>query len=56
MHDDWQLSAQQQDILTRANDISAAIRAADDADDGEWELNDDITFREPFDPFADDPE
>lgn len=56
MYDEWQLSAQQQDILVRANDISAAIRAADDADDADWELNEDITFRERFDPFADDPE
>lgn len=50
---DWQLSPQQEDILIKAGDISAAIRRADDAD---WELNDDYHALEPFDPFADDSE
>lgn len=53
MFDDWQLTPQHEELLIRAGDISAAIRAADDAD---WDLNEDLTFSEPFDPFADDPE
>ena len=53
MVDDWQLSPQQEEILIKAGDISAAIRNADDAD---WELNEDLPVIEPFDPFADDPE
>ena len=54
MYDDWQLTYQHSDILVRAGDISAAQRAADNAD---WDLNDsDIQFNERFDPFADDPE
>ncbi len=50
---DWEFSPQQEEILIKAGDISAAIRNADDAD---WELNDDFPVMEPFDPFADDPE
>ena len=53
MYDKWELTRQHSDILVKAGDISAAIRAADDAD---WELEGEITFNEPFDPFADDPE
>ena len=53
MYKDWQLSAQQEEILIRAGGISAAIRNADDAD---WELDDDLPAMELFDPFADDPE
>jgi len=50
---DWQFSAQQEDILIKAGDITAAIRRADDA---YWELNDDYPALEPFDPFADESE
>jgi hypothetical protein len=53
MSDDWQLSPQHEEILIKAGDISAAIRNADDAG---WDLNDDLSMTEPFDPFADDPE
>ena len=54
MYEDWELTAQQGDAPIRAGDISAAIRAADDAN---WELDqDEIRFDEPFDPFADDAE
>ena len=54
MCDVWQLTCQHSDILVRAGDNSAALRAADNAD---WDLNDsDIQFNERFDPFADDPE
>ena len=56
MFDDWQLSAQHEEVLIKAGDISAAIRHADDAHDTDWELNDDLPALEPFDPFADDPE
>lgn len=53
MYEDWELTAQHSDVLIRAGDISAAIRAADDA---QWELDDELNFNEPFDPFADDAE
>ncbi len=53
MYDDWQFSPQHEEILIKAGDISAAIRSADDAD---WKLDDDVLAKEPFDPFADDPE
>ena len=53
MYNDWQLSPQQEEILIKAGDISAAIRSAGDAD---GELNDDLPAMAPFDPFADDPE
>jgi hypothetical protein len=54
MYEDWQLTAEQSNILVRAGDISAVLRAADDAD---WDLDDhEIKFNERFDPFADDPE
>jgi len=54
MYDDWQMTSQHSDILVRAGDISAALRAADNDD---WDLDDrDIQFNERFDPFADDPE
>ncbi len=50
---EWMLTQQHTDSLIRAGVISAAIRAADDAD---WELDEALNFNEPFDPFADDPE
>jgi hypothetical protein len=53
MHEDWELSAQHVDSLVRAGDTNAAIRAVDDAD---WDLDDELNFNEPFDPYADDPE
>lgn len=53
MYDDWHLTLPHSDILIRAGDISAAIRAAEDA---EWDIEDGISMSEPFDPFADDPE
>ena len=54
MYDDWQLTSEHSNILTRAGDISAVLRAADNSD---WELDDnEINFNERFDPFADDPE
>ena len=53
MYDNWQMTRQHTDILMRAGDINAALRAADDAD---WQLDDDLSLTEPFDPFADDPE
>ncbi len=52
MYDDWQLTRPHSDILIRAGAISAAIRAAEDA---EWNFEDSISKTEPFDPFADDP-
>jgi len=56
MFDDWQLSPQHVELIIKAGDISAAIRDAADANDADWELNDDLSTLEPFDPFADDPE
>lgn len=56
MFDDWQLSPQHEEVLIKAGDISVAIRGADDAYDANWELNDDLSTLEPYDPFADDPE
>ena len=53
MYSEWKLTPQYQDILARAGDISAAIRAADNAD---WDLDEEIPTLAPFDPFADDPE
>lgn len=53
MYDDWQMTQQHSDTLVRAGDISAALRAAEDAD---WELDDELPRAEAFDPFADDPE
>ncbi len=53
MYDDWQMTQQHSDILVRAGDISAVLRAAEDA---EWELDDALPMTEPLDPFADDPE
>ncbi len=53
MYDDWQMTQQHSDILMRAGDISAALRAAEDAG---WELDDEHQGAEAFDPFADDPE
>ena len=56
---DWQLTSQHADVLVRAGDISAVLRAADEADEadnGDWELYDDLNFNVPFDPYADDPE
>lgn len=50
---DWELTQHHTDLQVKAGDINAVIRAADDAD---WELDDEISFNEPFDPFADDPE
>ena len=56
MFNDWQLTSQHADILVRAGDISAVLRAAENTDDGNWELDDDLNFNVPFDPYADDPE
>ena len=56
---DWQLTSQHAGVLVHAGDISAVLRAADDADEadnGDWELYDDLNFNVPFDPYADDPE
>ena len=55
---DWQLTSQHADVLVRAGDISAVVRAADDADeaDGDWDRYDTLNFNAPFDPYADDPE
>jgi hypothetical protein len=50
---EWILHQQYTGGMIGAGVISAAIRAADDAD---WELDDALNFNEPFDPFADDPE
>ena len=55
---DWQLTSQHAGVLVHAVDLSAVLRAADEADeaDGDWELYDDLNFNVPFDPHADDPE
>lgn len=54
MYEDWEVTAQHREILFRASAISAAIRAADDAN---WDLDDnEIDFNPPFDPLADDVE
>lgn len=53
MVNDWDMTQEHSSILVRAGDISAVLRAADDAD---WNLDEEINFNEPFDPFADDPE
>lgn len=53
---EWQFTTQHADVLVRAGDISAVLRAADQADDGDWALYDDLNFNVPFDPHADDPE
>ena len=52
---DWQLTSQHVGVLVHAVDLSAVLRAADEAD-GDWELYDDLNFNVPFDPYADDPE
>lgn len=55
MYDDWEMATHNGDGAIRAGAISAAIRAADDAN---WELdealNEGLDFNEPFDPYADD--
>jgi hypothetical protein len=53
MHDDWDMNLADGDALARTREMHAAIRAADDAD---WELDEALSFNEPFDPYADDPE
>lgn len=53
MVNDWELTQQNSEYQVRASDISAVLRAADDA---EWDVDEDLNFNEPFDPFADDPE
>lgn len=53
MYENWEHTQQYTNRLMGAGDISALLRAVDDAD---WDLNEELHFNEPFDPFADDPE
>lgn len=53
MYENWEHTQPYTHRLTGAADISAVLRAVDDA---EWELDEELQFNEPFDPFADDPE
>ena len=56
---DWQLTSQHADVLVHAGDLSAVLRATDEAgeaDNGDWDRYDQLNFNAPFDPYADDPE
>lgn len=56
MYEDWDWGAQPRRSLTRAADISAVLRAADDADAANDDFDDELDFNQPFDPHADESE